>query len=276
MNVIQLAEGVFALTSPERGFGHANVGLVCDADGLTVFDSGPTPAVGRTVRATMTELVGDEGPPLKRLVLSSSRLPFSGGSSAFWPAAVYGSEPTSEALDQPLDPSPLKNLFPQFIEAYRDEEFATLGISHEVGGPAWLTPSTALNVVAADDDLNAVAEVPGAGVIFAGAAASFGVTPLCYAGSPQAWSLACDRLAQSGATLVPGHGPVGDGNDAADLAQYLRACVDADGDPERIGQGPWEGWTDRRFDAVNTERAARLARGDRSIPTSFLELLGLV
>ncbi len=273
MNVVELGTGVFCLTPTERGYGHTNIGLICDPDGLTVVDAGPTPEFGSHARAVIADIGGDL--PLKRVVLTSSRVVSVGGSTALWPAAFFGSEPTSAALDQPLNPAPLTQLLPQFAADYLNDEFTTVPISHEVGGPAWLTPSTAVNAVAGDDDLNALAEVPGAGVIFAGGVASFGVTPLGFAAAPLAWADSLDRLAESGATIVPGHGPVGDGHDAATLAAYLRACDAAAGNPDRLTRGPWDSWTDRRFDAVNVERAVRMRRGDHTVPRSFIDLLGL-
>ena len=115
---------------------------------------------------------------------------------------------------------------------------------------------------------------PGVGAAFCGALASFGVTPLAFAGDPLVWADTLDSMAAVGTTIVPGHGPIGGAADLADQAGYLRACAAADGNVDVLRSGPWETWANREFDAINVERAARLARGDQQVPSSMLELLG--
>jgi hypothetical protein len=70
-------------------------------------------------------------------------------------------------------------------------------------------------------------------------------------------------------------GPVGGRAQVEELAGYLRACLDANGDPDRLAPGPWDDWADRHVDPVNVERAAALARGEDRIPTAMLRLVGL-
>ena len=43
-NLVQLGQGVYAFTHPDPRFGHSNVGLVIDQDGLTLIDTTATPA----------------------------------------------------------------------------------------------------------------------------------------------------------------------------------------------------------------------------------------
>jgi hypothetical protein len=59
------------------------------------------------------------------------------------------------------------------------------------------------------------------------------------------------------------------------LQAYLYAVADAEGDPSRFPAGPWDDWTGRDLDEVNVERAARLTRDDRAVPTAMLRRLGL-
>ena len=42
--------------------------------------------------------------------------------------------------------------------------------------------------------------------------------------------------------IVPGIGPVGGADDVLALQAYLYACVDAEGDPSAIPEGPWDEW----------------------------------
>lgn len=274
MHLIELGRGVFAWTHPDPVFGDSNVGLVIDEDGLTVIDTTATPDRGAHQRATIEELTQDLGLPIKRVVLTSSRVAFSGGSRAFWPAAFYGTEAASDQLDAPANPDVFRRLLPHLAEAY-DEEFETRPITHTVSEPAWLSGAANGVPLAGEAPANLVVQVQGAGVVFAGALASFGVTPLAFDGNPLAWAQSLQDLLTLADTIVPGHGPPGGAADVGDQIDYLVACVEADGDPSRLSAGPWDGWSDRRFDPVNVERAARLARGDEGVPESMFALLGL-
>ena len=117
--------------------------------------------------------------------------------------------------------------------------------------------------------------MPGADVCFAGALCSFGVTPLGFEADFEAWSESLTVVADSAGVIVPGVGPVGGPAEVHELAGYLRACLDARGDPDRVAAGPWDRWSDRQVDAVNVERAASCARGEDRVPDAMLRLVGL-
>lgn len=273
-HLAELGTGLYAFVNSDTGFGNSNVGLIIDPDGLTVVDTGPTPAYGAIVRRQIKRLVGDLDLPLKRCVLTSSRVPFSGGSSAFWQAAFYGSEVTSGQLDGPVNLYAIRHLLPEHAGHY-DDEFATRPITHEIAASAWITQSTQCIAFPAESPGTLVAQAAEAGVLFAGAFASFGVTPLAFDAEPAAWADALEQVAEQVDTVIPGHGPIGGSGDLLQQAAYLRACVAADGDPSQLGSGPWDQWTNREFDVINIERAAMVARGDFAPPLSFLRLLDL-
>jgi glyoxylase-like metal-dependent hydrolase (beta-lactamase superfamily II) len=274
VNLVELGPGVYAFVHPAPRYGDSNVGLVIDADGLTFVDATATPDRALAVQRQVADFAGDLGLPLRRVVLSSSRIPFSGGSEVFRLAAFYGSEATSDQLDAPIDVAAVQALLPHLARAYH-EGFATRPITHTVAEPAWLTPACLGVPLRAEAPSNLVVQVPGADTVFAGAVCSFGVTPLGFDGDPAAWVAALDQLVELGRTIVPGHGPVGGHADVADLRAYLAACVAAEGSPSRLSSGPWDAWANPEFHPVNVERAALLARGDPSVPASLLELLGL-
>ena len=161
---------------------------VIDADGLTVIDTTATPQRGAEVRAAMEALTADLGLPIKRVLLSSSRVAFTGGGTSFWPAAYYGTDPVSDQLDEPANPEVFRRLLPDLASAY-DDEFVTRPVTHTVSERAWLTPAVELVCLPGEGPANLVAVVPAAGVVFAGALASFGVTPLAFDGDPLAWTL---------------------------------------------------------------------------------------
>jgi hypothetical protein len=166
-----------------------------------------------------------------------------------------------------------RRLYPDV--AHEFDELKPRAVSHVVTDAAWLTPAVIVVPTTGQIEQNLVVQVPGAGVVFAGAMCSFGVTPLAFDGDPAAWADALDAVAGLGDVIVPGQGPVGTAADVALLQDYLRACVDARGDVRGLAAGPWEQWACREFDAVNVERAAMLAGGDRNVPPTMRRLLGL-
>lgn len=274
MHLVELGQGVFAWIHPTPEFGNSNVGLVIDEDGITIIDTTATPAQAGAVRHAIETLTAELGLPIKRVVLSSSRIPFSGGSKVFWQAGFYGTEIASDQLDLPPNPDAFRRLLPNHRDAYPDD-FITRPITHTVDEPAWLTGAAYGIPLPGEASANLTVRVEGANVVFAGALASFGVTPLAYDGDLVSWIDSLEQLRSTATTIVPGHGPVGGSADLGDLVDYFGACIDARGDPAAIPTGPWDKWSDRRFDEVNVERAARLARGDGSVPDSMFRLLGL-
>lgn len=272
-DLVELGQGVFSFCSAQRGFGHSNVGLVIDTDGLTVIDTTATPAAGELVLAEVMQLTAELGLPIKRVVVTSSRVPFTGGSPAFWRAAFYGSEPVSDQLDQPANVDALRRLLPEFASAYH-AEFQTRPVTHTIDQPVWITPAIQVLPLPGEGPMNLVVTVPAANVVFAGALASFGVTPLAYDGNPLVWADSLDQIQEIAGTVIPGHGLPGGTADMSALAYYLRACAEAAGNPAALGKGPWDDWTDPDFHAVNVERAALIAASDYSVPSAMLDLLG--
>lgn len=274
MYLVELGQGVLAYIDENPGYGNSNVGVVIDEDGLTIIDTAATPSRAMELRITIAELTTELGLPIKRVVLTSSRVPFSGGSTTFWQSAFYGSESTSDQLDAPINHLAIQRLLPDLADSYH-EGFVTRPITHTIAEPAWLTPAALGIPTPGESPANLVVQLPGTETVFAGALASFGTTPLAFDGDPAAWADSLESLLDMGTTVVPGHGSPGGAADVADLVGYLRACVEVDGDTTALPAGPWDQWTDRRFDAVNVERAARMARGDSDTPHEMFKLLGL-
>jgi cyclase len=264
-----LATGVSAWIGRPAGRGVTNAGVVVEADGITVIDT----LIGGSRTDACAAAIEALGPPVRRVVLSSSHVPYVGGAGRFRLAAIYGTRQISAHLDQPPNIAGYRRLYPDV--AHEFDDLPTRPVSHVVTDAAWLTPAVIAVPTTGQIEQNLVVQVPGAGVVFAGAMCSFGVTPLAFDGDPAAWADALDALVALGETIVPGQGPVGTHAEVGILQQYLRACVDARGDVRGLGGGPWDQWACREFDAVNVERAAMLADGDRAVPPSMRLLLGL-
>jgi glyoxylase-like metal-dependent hydrolase (beta-lactamase superfamily II) len=137
-----------------------------------------------------------------------------------------------------------------------------------------LTPAVTLVPAAGQQAENLVAVVGGAGVVLAGAMASFGVVPNAAQGDPVRWVEELDALLDLAPIVVPGHGPIGGEEEVRELQAYLRAVVDAAGDPAALRPGPWSQWPGAEWHEPNVERAALLAAGRDEPPPTLLRRLG--
>ena len=268
MGLEQIAQGVYVWLQLPGGLGHANAGVVVDEDGVTVIDTLMVPSQSDELSAAVSAL----GRPVRRVVLTSGHIEFAGGASRFPLAAVYGSAVTSIQLDQPPNIGAYQKFMPEFGAEFTDLQTRT--VTHVVDAPVMLTGAVEVVPVAGHTPANLVVLVPAAGVLFAGGMCAFGVTPLGFQADMAAWADALDTLADLAPVIIPGHGPVGGEREVRECQGYLRACLAANGDPAALGSGPWDQWADRQLDAINLERAARLARGDRGVPQAMLEAIG--
>jgi cyclase len=265
-----LAQGVFAWLAERPGAGRANAGVVVDADGLTLIDTLMVPSQWEP----FAEVVEGLGHPIRRAVLTSSHIPYVGGSPRFWQAAFYGTSHTSELMDLPPNVAGYRRLYPEYGDEF-DDELSTRPVTHVVDEPAPLTAAVHLQPLPGPSPGNLVALVPAAGICFTGDLCSFGVTPLGFEADFEAWLASLAMVADAARVVVPGVGPVGGRAQVDELAGYLRACLEARGDPDRLSPGPWDTWADRHVDPVNVERADSLARGEDRIPSAMPRLIGL-
>lgn len=271
-DLVELHPGLYVFMADDDGPGRANSGVIVDADGLTVIDAQLTPR-----RASqLHELCQRFEAPIRRLVLTSSHLPYVGGSGVFALPGVYGTPQVSVHLEQPPNIEGCCALYPNDApDIMAIDERPTRKVTHTVAEAAWLTPSLIAAPLAGELAEGLVVQVPSASIVFGGALCSFGVTPMAGSGDPGGWADSLETVKTWGTIVIPGHGPIGGAEEVDDLAAYLRACVAAEGDPARIGDGPWDTWSGREYDAVNVERAAMLAAGDDDPPPSLLALLGM-
>lgn len=266
-----IAPGVWVwLGTDGRGQPGPNVGVIVEDDGITLVDTAPAPSAARALNEELKRF----GVPVRRVVYTSSHVESVGGSAVFWMAARYGRAQTNALLEQPVPVEGYRRLMPGFAHDY-DETFATRPVSHVVDAAAWLTPLVCAVPVSGQQDENLVVLVPSAGTMFTGAFATVATTPNAWDGHPERWADTLGELREQANVIVPGVGPVADGMALMVMQAYLYAVCDAEGDTRRIPDGPWDDWTDRSLDAVNVERAARLAAGDREVPTAMLQRLGL-
>lgn len=268
----EIGDGVFAWLQPGGRTGRANAGVVLDDDGITVVDTLMVRSQWEPFAAAVVELEL----PVRRTVLTHAHIDQVGGTKAFPAAAVYGSDATSDALDQPMPIDGYRHFMPGFAEEFDDlAELGTRPVTHLVEGAAQLTPRVELLPASGHTAGDLLVLVADCDVCFAGDLCSFGVTPLGFQADLAAWADVLDVVVELADVIVPGHGPIGGESEVRDLQGYLRACVAAAGDVRAIGSGPWDSWLEREHDAINVERAAMLAAGDESMPPSMLKAIGL-
>lgn len=266
-----LVPGVHVELAGDPRHGATNATAVVDDDGITVVDTLMVGSQWEPFAAAVEAI----GLPVRRVVLTSSNIEFSGGTARFRLAAVYGRPQASAHLDQPADAELFRRLHPAFA-AELDDDVRTRPVSHVVDAPVQLTPAITLVPLAGQQAENLVAVLPGAAIVLAGAMCAFGVTPNAAQGDPGRWADDLDRLVELAPIVVPGHGPVGGEEEVRALQAYLRACVAAEGDVDRLAAGPWRDWSGAaEWDPVNVERAALLAQGRDEPPPTLLRRLGL-
>lgn len=264
--LIELAAGVFVWNVPNG----PNAGVVVDDDGLTVIDTLMVASQWQPFAAAVTAL----GLPIRRVVLTDSRIDHVGGTRAFPNAAVYGSEETSIALDQPMPVEAYRRVFPEHAgELEQLAEFGTRTTTHLITDAAALTPRIEALPVNGFTEGDVLIQVPDVDVCFTGDLLWNGETPLAFAADFDAWIQVLEHLPHLAEVFVPGHGAVSSADDIQTLRRYLFACESARGDAAALAAGPWDAWSHRERSIINVERAHLLAENRDELPRSFTDLM---
>jgi glyoxylase-like metal-dependent hydrolase (beta-lactamase superfamily II) len=130
---------------------------------------------------------------------------------------------------------------------------------------------------------DAIIHVPDAATVFTGDIFFSGGTPIVWAGPVSNWIAACDLIVGLGArTLVPGHGPVTDGDGALEIKRYLEyvsgqarvlfdAGVTAEDAADQIDLQDFADWTAPERIVRNVEQLFQEFDPDRT-PASPIEI----
>ena len=130
---------------------------------------------------------------------------------------------------------------------------------------------------------DAIVHIPDAATVFTGDIFFSGGTPIVWAGPVSNWIAACDLIVGLGArTLVPGHGPVTDGEGVLEIKRYLEfvsrharalfdAGVTAEDAADQIELGDFADWTAPERIVRNVEQLYSEFDPDRT-PASPIEI----
>jgi glyoxylase-like metal-dependent hydrolase (beta-lactamase superfamily II) len=268
VELIEVSDRILVAVRDARGFGSANSTAIVEDDGITVVDACTVPSHARE----FADALAPVGVPIRNLVYTSPHVDHVGGSAAYPLAAVYGRPETSALLDQPPNVDAYTSLAPDLAAEFAG--LTTRPVSHTVREAAWISARVVVAPTHGQAGENLVAQIPDANVVVAGAMAAFGVVPPAWAGNPALWAEQLDVVLGWGATVVPGHGPIGGETEVRSLQTYLRAVAEA-GSAAGMPDGEWSDWGNQRFHLANIERAALLLAGDTSPPPSILRLMGI-
>ena len=235
MEIVALADGVFAAIRPDRGLGWSNSGFVTGGGGLVIdsFYDIPTTA---ELRRRYAE-VGPSAP--RRLLNTHHNGDHCWGNQVFEEAEILGHRLCAENMTKEVAPAMIQALLADpdslpphmqlLAEAFGQFDFDGI----ELRPPTTLIEdslvldldSTAVelhHVGPAHTGGDVVAWLPDHGVVFCGDILFHQCTPIGWDGTFEGWTSALDRIvAWDPDIVVPGHGPVCGVDGLLGLRDYL-------------------------------------------------------
>jgi 2-keto-4-pentenoate hydratase/2-oxohepta-3-ene-1,7-dioic acid hydratase in catechol pathway/glyoxylase-like metal-dependent hydrolase (beta-lactamase superfamily II) len=233
----QVAEGVWAWTLPDGGYGWSNAGLVAGDGGALLIDTLFDLALTREMLSAMASIT--DHAPITDVVITHSNGDHTHGNQLLDPVVrIIAAPGTAEEISQQMPPGMLAmtqvaDLGPVATRYVRDRfghfDFSGITVRNadetfdkeldlDVGGRA----IRVINLGPAHTAADSVVHVPDAGVLFAGDLLFVGCTPIVWAGPIANWVNACDAMiALDAPTVVPGHGPVTDPDGIRAVRGYL-------------------------------------------------------
>jgi cyclase len=281
---VEVADGVFAYVQPDGSWWINNTGFVVGADDVVAVDATSTE---RRTRALLDAIAAVSPAPVRTLVNTHHHGDHTNGNCLFADAVVVGHHNCRagvlaqtigglEPVFGPVDWGDLTVRAPSI--AFADRLDVAVGGRvvelHYIGTPAHTTGDV-------------VAWLPADGVLLAGDLVFNGGTPFLLMGSVAGALAALPRLRAFGArTIVPGHGPVGDGSMVDAVERYLHFVADVAAQAVAAGLSPLDAARetdlgefaelhDRERLVGNLHRAmAELTGLDRGAPVDVLAAFG--
>lgn len=291
-----LSEGVGAVEQSPTLTGISNCGVIHTREGTVLIDSLMTPRLA----GRMCDATGLEDDRVRHIIVTHGHIDHVGGHSVFGRADVWGTPRTMETVRKLPG---FLDICARWMPAWADELRSTPLVvpGRELPPGRWTGPSDEFGIRILDfgcahSESDVAIFLEARGVLFAGDLAFFGITPMLLpGGSLRGWIAALDHLIELPTRcIVPGHGPVGDGRQLAELRRYFVAllqhaaeCFSAgltideaiDRLPPTIAHAP--GWAEPQRTAINLYSAYCELQGpppaeDDGIERIFSELHGLL
>ncbi len=262
--VTEVAEGVHAWLQPNGGWGEVNSGLVLgDGEALVVDTLWDEPLATEMMDA-YRPLIGDRA--LRRVVNTHADGDHCWGNSAMPADAEILTSPRSLEIMRADDGPPglvrmqkLGSVFsrlpgpPGRLGNYVGPMLAPFDFAGTTFRPAdrAFADGEVLDVGGREAELvivgpahtegDALVNLPDVDVVFCGDILFFGATPVMWAGPPERWLAAIDRLVELEPTVVvAGHGPPSGLDAVAEAREYLAWIVDEAERHHREGRSPLE------------------------------------
>ena len=236
----EIGNGLFAYLQPEGQWGYSNAGLVLGEDSGLLVDTLFDLKLTREMLAAMARVRGNR--PIETVVNTHANGDHCWGNQLVSGAEIIASRRCAEELAS-LPPIVLHTLLRTDglgeVGAYLQRIFGAFDFEGIELTPPTRTFDGELTVHVGSRELRLIevgpahtegdvlVHLPSERVVFTGDIVFAGGTPIVWAGPISNWIAACDRILQLDvATVVPGHGPIGDLGAVRDMRAYL-SYVDA-------------------------------------------------
>ena len=267
--VCEVADGIVAIVHGHGEVGVANASFIVEGKHAMVIDTMTFPEMATGIVREMAH----RGTHVNAVLNTHHHIDHVGGNSLFAEVPIVAHPVSVQALQQLGLPSArYDHLMPQFRG-----RFDTLVLSMPEPRLDQLVPPRGGVVQAfpaAHTPTDLAVWFPTSRVLIAGDLCFIGVTPLAVNGLISGWIAAIDALiALQPAVVVPGHGPIGTGEDLGVLRDYFLAI-------QRVGRAavaqnlssqdalalldtrPFAGWLESERNLINLERAMQEAAGE--------------
>lgn len=269
--VCEVADGIVAIVHGQGEVGVANASFIVEGKRAMVIDTMTFPEMATGI----VHEIAHRGAHVDAVLNTHHHIDHVGGNTLFADVPIVAHPASVQALQQlGLPAARYDRLMPQFRG-----RFDTLALSMPEPrldqlvppreGVLWAFP-------AAHTPADLAAWFPESRVLITGDLCFIGVTPLAVNGLISGWIAALDALiALQPAVVVPGHGPVGTGEDLRVLRDYFlaiqhigRAAVAQNLSSQDalalLDTGPLTEWIEPERNLINLERAMQEATGEIS------------
>lgn len=267
--VCEMADGIVTIVHGHGEVGVANASFIVEGKHAMVIDTMTFPEMATGI----VREIAHRGAYVDAVLNTHHHIDHVGGNSLFANVPIVAHPASVQALQQLGLPSArYDHLMPQFRG-----RFDTLVLSMPEPRLDQLVPPHG-GVVRAFPAAHTATDLavwfPTSRVLIAGDLCFIGVTPLAVNGLISGWLAALDALiALQPAVVVPGHGPIGTGEDLGVLRDYFltiqrvgRAAITQNLSSQDalalLDTGPFAEWLESERNLINLERAMQEAAGE--------------